>query len=56
MFFYILKNKQSPFESYAFHPHHIIEEKAEFEEFIKALKERNVKFIRHSSLVETHGG
>ncbi|MBW2971477.1 polysaccharide deacetylase family protein [Candidatus Woesearchaeota archaeon] len=52
-FFYILKHKETPVESYLFHPHHAAAHKQEIEEFINYLKRRNVIFISHAQLIET---
>jgi peptidoglycan/xylan/chitin deacetylase (PgdA/CDA1 family) len=55
-YFYILNNKNKAYESYLFHPHHIIKEKEQFESLIKHLKKSNAIFISHSQLAESHGG
>ena len=52
LYFYILKNKKSEFESYLFHPHHISKYKNEFEDFINHLKKENTIFISHRELIE----
>jgi peptidoglycan/xylan/chitin deacetylase (PgdA/CDA1 family) len=52
LYFYILENKKSGFESYLFHPHHISKYKNEFEEFINHLKKENTIFISHRELIE----
>jgi peptidoglycan/xylan/chitin deacetylase (PgdA/CDA1 family) len=55
-YFYILKHKSTPFESYLFHPHHIAGHKAQLKEFIRYLKDENVTFISHSGLILSHEG
>jgi len=51
-YFYILKNKITLFESYLFHPHHIIRQKQGFYDFINYLKAQNTIFINHSAIVK----
>ena len=55
-YFYMLKHKSKAYESFLFHPHHIIKEKDAFRGFITALKEQSVIFISHAQLAESHGG
>lgn len=54
VFFYILNNKKTKFESYDFHPHHIAGHIKEFDDFIKRLKKQNTIFISHKELIEQH--
>ncbi len=46
-YFYLLKNKPGKKVSYAFHPHHIIKYKKEFNEFLTQKLKSNAKFITH---------
>jgi peptidoglycan/xylan/chitin deacetylase (PgdA/CDA1 family) len=55
-YFYLLKNKDTEIESYLFHPHHIMQHKNEFSEFIRHLKNQNVMFISHYGLIGKHEG
>lgn len=55
-YFYILEHKNTGFESYLFHPHHIAQHKDEFESLLRSLKEGNTIFISHSRLIDTHEG
>ncbi|MFC1741181.1 polysaccharide deacetylase family protein [Nanoarchaeota archaeon] len=52
LYFYLMKHKEGELESYLFHPHHIMQYKNEFEEFINYLKDSNVIFISHSQLIK----